>query len=87
MTGIPSFYGSPLPSMMASLCFVVLAFLLLPAAFGRGFSAVVDAPASESIGVPTAEGFADGSSKCPSPKDIISMVEKEHRDRVYNIPS
>ena len=64
--------GSPLPSIIASRCFVVLAFLLLPPfAAGSGFSAVEGPPppASESIGVPTAEGFVDGSSKSPSPSE------------------
>ena len=59
--------------MIASRCFVVLAFLLLPpfVGCGGGLSVAVGPapppPASESMGVPTADGFAEGSSKYPSP--------------------
>jgi hypothetical protein len=53
--------GSALPSATANLCFKVFAFLLMPL---RRF---VGGPSAVETGVAAPDGFAETSSKCPSP--------------------
>lgn len=63
-------FQAPLPSAMASLCFAVLAFLLMP------FLLPGAAGSGTSIGVAAPEGLLLPSSKCPSPvaKSRVSTI-------------